>query len=144
MYNNTRRANIMLQLWNPILLQDKWHNLKQPTWWCHDMEQFPHYWTFVRGIPSQPWFYPTKGQWYFINSNFHYMQWGHMSVSAFQTTGISTDCLTVCSGLEQRNNMQKIRVIGPLWGESTSYWWIPITKGQLCGRRFHTMTSLWS
>ena len=24
----------------------------------------------------------------------------------------------------------KLRITGPLWGESTSYWWIPITKGQ--------------
>ena len=29
----------------------------------------------------------------------------------------------------------------PLWGELTSHWWIPRTKGQLCGKYFHLMTS---
>ena len=35
----------------------------------------------------------------------------------------------------------KLRVTGQLWGESTGDRWIPITKGQLCGKRFDIMTS---
>ena len=31
----------------------------------------------------------------------------------------------------------------PLWGESISYWWIPLTKGQWRGKSFHLMTSSW-
>ena len=32
-------------------------------WWRHQMEQFPHYWPFVRGIPRWPVDSPHKGQW---------------------------------------------------------------------------------
>ena len=35
----------------------------------------------------------------------------------------------------------KLCAIRPLWGESTSYWWIPLTKSQQCGKCFHVMTS---
>ena len=31
----------------------------------------------------------------------------------------------------------------PLWGESTSDWWILLTKGQWCGRCSHLITSSW-
>ena len=37
----------------------------------------------------------------------------------------------------------KIRITGPLWRESTGDRWIPLTKGQLCGKRFDVMTSSW-
>ena len=30
-----------------------------------------------------------------------------------------------------------------LWGESTSDWWIPLTKGQQHGKHFHVMMSSW-
>ena len=36
----------------------------------------------------------------------------------------------------------KVRVTGPLWGESTGARWILLTKGQQRGQRFHVMTSL--
>ena len=31
----------------------------------------------------------------------------------------------------------------PLWGESTDYRWIPLTKVQWCDKSFHVMTSSW-
>ena len=31
----------------------------------------------------------------------------------------------------------------PLWGEPTGHRWIPLIKGQQCGKCFHLMTSLW-
>ena len=31
----------------------------------------------------------------------------------------------------------------PLWGESTGDRWIPLTKGQKCGKFYHLMTSSW-
>ena len=31
----------------------------------------------------------------------------------------------------------------PLWGEYIGDRWIYLTKGQLCGKRFHAMTSSW-
>ena len=40
-------------------------------------------------------------------------------------------------------NTSKLRVTGPLWGESTGARWIPRTKGQWSGWCFHDMTSLW-
>ena len=35
----------------------------------------------------------------------------------------------------------KLCIIGPLWGESTSTWWIPLTKCQWYSKRLHIMTS---
>ena len=35
----------------------------------------------------------------------------------------------------------KICITGPLWGESTGDWWIPLTKDQLCGKHFHVLVS---
>ena len=33
------------------------------SWWLHQMETFPHYWPFVRGIHWSPVNSPHKGQW---------------------------------------------------------------------------------
>ena len=38
--------------------------------------------------------------------------------------------------LVQINNKESISFTGPLWGESASNWWIPLTKGHLCGTPF--------
>ena len=38
-----------------------WDN--PPSWWCHQMETFPRYWPFVRGIHRSPMDSPRKGQW---------------------------------------------------------------------------------
>ena len=45
----------------------------------------------------------------------------------------------------QANNkkMSKLCITVPLWGESTSVHWIPITKGQSCWNCVHFMTSSW-
>ena len=32
-------------------------------WWSHQMEHFPCYWPFVRGIHQSPVDFPHKGQW---------------------------------------------------------------------------------
>ena len=50
-----------------------------------------------------------------------------MSAMASQITGVSIVCLT----LQIKDNIKAPRR-GPLWGESTSNRWIPITKSQ-CG-----------
>ena len=39
------------------------------------------------------------------------------------------------------NRTSKIRITGPLWEESTSHWWIPLTKGQQFGTYFHVKAS---
>ena len=33
------------------------------SWWCHQMETFPHYWPFVRGFHQWPVDSPHKDQW---------------------------------------------------------------------------------
>ena len=33
------------------------------SWWRHQMETFPRYWPFVRGIHRSPVNFPPKGQW---------------------------------------------------------------------------------
>ena len=38
-------------------------NANGPTWWRHQMETFPRYWPFVRGIHRSPMNSPHKGQW---------------------------------------------------------------------------------
>ena len=43
-----------------------YHSLHQwcpNTWWRHQMETFPRYWPFVRGIHRSPVNSPHKGQW---------------------------------------------------------------------------------
>ena len=35
--------------------------------------------------------------------------------------------------------ISKIRITGPFWGESTGHRWIPLTKGQSCGKSSHVM-----
>ena len=45
-------------------------------------------------------------------------------------------------------NISKLHIAGPLWGESTSNWWIPLAKGQYHGKSFHEnyiiMFLIWS
>ena len=35
-------------------------------------------------------------------------------------------------------------ITGPLWGESTSYWWIPLTKGKLSGALIMSLLLVWT
>ena len=37
--------------------------LRECSWWCHQMETFSAYWSFVRGIHRSPVNSPHKGQW---------------------------------------------------------------------------------
>ena len=39
------------------------HKDKCWPWWRHQMENFPHYWPFVRGIHRPPVNFPHKSQW---------------------------------------------------------------------------------
>ena len=50
----------------------------------------------------------------------------HMSIMASEITGNSTVCSTVC----QKIYHQSSTLPALLWEESTSHWWIPLTKGQ--------------
>ena len=61
------------------------------------------------------------------------LQWCHTAVMASQTTGNTTVCSTTCLGFQQQQK-SKPRIISPLWGESTSDHWIPLTKEQQCGK----------
>ena len=47
------------------IYQKYWHRIAQNvgTWWRHQMEHFPRYWPFVRGIHRSPVNSPHKGQW---------------------------------------------------------------------------------
>ena len=63
-----------------------------------------------------------------------------MSTIASQIAGGSIVCSTICSGADQRKNIEPPRH-WPLWWESTGDRWIPHTKGQLSRKRFHLMTS---
>ena len=39
------------------------NKLENVSWWRHQMENFPRYWPFVRGIHRSPANSPHKGQW---------------------------------------------------------------------------------
>ena len=41
-----------------------------------------------------------------------------------------------------KNKNIEVRITGPLWGERTDDKWIPVTKGQWHGKRFHVMKTL--
>ena len=62
-----------------------------------------------------------------------------MGVLAQQIGGNSTECSTVVEAYTKEN----INITGPLGGESTGYWWIPLTKGQYHEKRFQVMPSSW-
>ena len=38
-------------------------------------------------------------------------------------------------------SLTKLRITGPLYWESTTYWWFTLAKGQLYAEHFHMMTS---
>ena len=63
-----------------------------------------------------------------------------MSVMASQITGISLFAQPYVQ-VQIKENIKALHH-WPLWEASTSAWWIPLTKGQLCGNIFHlTMPS---
>ena len=62
-----------------------------------------------------------------------------MRIKAWHFTSNLTICPTACSEWQQRH--YKVLHLVPLWGESTSHWRIPLTKGQDCGKRLCVITS---
>ena len=52
------------------------------------------------------------------------LEWRHMNIMASQMSGNSAAYSTACSGKHERP--AKLPITGPLWGESTSDWWILI------------------
>ena len=46
-----------------LVVHSKHWNENAATWWRHQMETFPRYWSFVRGIHRSPSKSPYKGQW---------------------------------------------------------------------------------
>ena len=69
------------------------------------------------------------------------LQGRHINIMASQITGMSTFCST---SFYANNKRQHQSITGPLWGESTGHQWIPLTKGQLCGKSFHVLPSSWN
>ena len=66
-FETTTRGHVTerINTWKNILpwsaaSHNKWHQL---TWWRHQMESFPRYWPFVRGIHRSSVNSPHKGQW---------------------------------------------------------------------------------
>ena len=64
-----------------------------------------------------------------------------MSILASQITGDSTACLSVC--LDKHKKKHQSPRYWPFVSGIHGYRWIPLTKGQLHGNRFHLMTSSW-
>ena len=64
-----------------------------------------------------------------------------MIAMAFQISGVSMVCSTVCSGADQGKISAPCH--WPLWGEFTGDLWLPLTKGQRHGKCLHVMPSSW-
>ena len=59
--NETDRIQIQISL---KLVPKSPIDNKRASWWRHQMETFPRYWPFVRGIHRSPVNSPHKGQWH--------------------------------------------------------------------------------
>ena len=58
----TRRNNLYFLFHKSFIITDKIPNWTM-TWWRHQMETFPHYWPFVRGIHRPPVNSSHNSQW---------------------------------------------------------------------------------
>ena len=63
-----------------------------------------------------------------------------MGVTAFKITGDTSVCSTA-SPVEQKQSTSKPWIT--LWIESAGDQWIPFTKDQHCGKRFHALMQTW-
>ena len=64
-----------------------------------------------------------------------------MSAMASQITGVSIICSTFSTGVDERKPQSSVSEA--FLRETTSDWWIPLTKVQWRGKCFHFMTSSW-
>ena len=64
----------------------------------------------------------------------------HMSIMMSQITGNLSVCSTDYS-LQANNKKHKKSTCLSLCEGTTRDWWIPLTKGQSCGKGFHVMAS---
>ena len=71
------------------------------------------------------------------------LQWRQMLIIASKITGNSIVCSTVCSRTKKTSKCP-LSSLPPLWCESRSYRWTPLTNDQQCGKRLHIMTSFCS
>ena len=70
------------------------------------------------------------------------LQWRHNEHDGSQITGVSIICSPVCSGADQRKHQSSASLA---FGRGIDRWPVDsLTKGQLCRRCFHLMTSSWS
>ena len=44
----------------------------------------------------------------------------------------------------ETKKISKVGITGPFWAESRANQWIPVTKGQYCGKCFHAVMSSWN
>ena len=77
-----------------------------------------------RESTSHWWIPLTKGQ-YCRTLTYH----GHWKVS-LSIKSLLLDCYSNSLFRVMTKKSSKVRITGPLWRESTSDWWIPLTKGQ--------------
>ena len=66
-----------------------------------------------------------------VISHKHHRVWKHWSLNCF----FNSFCKLTS---KETSNLQ---ITGSLWGKSSSDWWFPLTKGELCRKHFYVM--LW-
>ena len=70
------------------------------------------------------------------------LEWRHTDVMVSQITG-NSGVGRIASQLVNSSQQRKAPHYRPLRWEFSGELWISLTKGQLCGKRFHAMTSSW-
>ena len=115
-------------------------NIYPPTWWHHQMQAFPHYWSCVQGIQWSPVNFPHKCQWrgasmlslicawtYFFS---HLItNWTYHLPYFFSDVWDQRSMYDVHWCMMTPSSKNIFRVTGLVCGEFTGQRWIPRTKG---------------
>ena len=65
----------------------------------------------------------------------------HHGISDYWLMNCLFNTLSGLTAVKKNKKTWQICITGPLWGESASDWWIPLTKGQKWGEHFLVMMS---
>ena len=96
--------------------------------------KFPKLISQLRGIPQPQYFVPSllEPHWTYLWK--HYIYHKKDTKVGIQILATKFGFVPDCSSYYRTSSKLCTAVL--LWGESTSEWWIPLTKGQQCGKHF--------
>ena len=119
-------------------------NIYPPTWWHHQMQAFPHYWSFVQGIQCSTMNFLPKCQWRgalmlslicartnaYITITFHLItNWNYYLLYFFSDVWDQQSMYDIHWCMMTSLSRNIFRVTDLLCGEFTGQRWLPRTKG---------------